>query len=690
MRKLLSFSCSLSDKAKCAGLLSLSFKVFFFVFFLIASTKSIAQTFPDTSSCTSKDLEIVSASLLGSTLCSNCTPGDSVYRILKLAIYNKTGSTRTSFAFWGSLVISNSDGTPSSTTPITGCGGPVASNDTTTLSFSQIGFVCGQSLKITNLWMAWTSAAPGATCPLNSALIAPKCGRKPEIQINTGLGGQLVPTHTTCTTNGSIDLTPTGGKPPYSYLWSTSDGVIPAGQSTNQDLTNLVAGTYTVVITDANACTSTRNAAVSAPGALPGPAGTVTQPNCSTANGTVNVTSPDNSTTYTLKQSNVIIYTAVSGVFSSVVPGTYSLCASKGTCNSVGDNIIVNSQPVTPSAPTADVTQPTCTVATGTIEVTAPLGAGITYSINGTDYQAGTTFSNVLPGTYNVTALANGCTSSATSKTVNAQPTTPNAPSANVTQPTCTVGTGTITITAPLGAGITYSINGTDYQEGTTFNNVAPGTYNVTAMANGCTSSATSKTVNPMLSTPPKPVIIITQPSLCQAKGSIQVCNPTSGYTYKVIINAIVTETIVANGGDVIFGNLDAGSNPGVTVTNTDGCTSPAASCADAVASCPAPPSIARITSSENEVTSQTSVKAYPNPFSDKVKFLVTSSTAGRGTLEVYNMMGQKVKTVYDGFIVEGTQTFELSLPTTQIANLVYVLRIDNKKMTGKLLQINQ
>ena len=46
--------------------------------------------------------------------------------------------------------------------------------------------------------------------------------------------------------------------------------------------------------------------------------------------------------------------------------------------------------------------------------------------------------------------------------------------------------------------------------------------------------------------------------------------------------------------------------------------------------------------------------------------------------------MGQAVKTFYTGFIVAGTQTFEFSLPTQQVANLVYVLRIGDKKVTEK------
>ena len=43
--------------------------------------------------------------------------------------------------------------------------------------------------------------------------------------------------------------------------------------------------------------------------------------------------------------------------------------------------------PGAPAAPTASVTvQPTCAVPTGTIVVTAPTGAGLTYSIDGTTY----------------------------------------------------------------------------------------------------------------------------------------------------------------------------------------------------------------------------------------------------------------------------------------------------------------
>ena len=147
-------------------------------------------------------------------------------------------------------------------------------------------------------------------------------------------------------------------------------------------------------------------------------------------------------------------------------------------CISASTSVTVNAQPPTPAAPTASVTaQPTCAVATGTITVTAPTGGGLTYSIDGTNYQASTVFNNVAPGTYNVTVQnGSGCISTSTSVTVNAQPPTPAAPTASVTaQPTCAVATGTITVTAPTGAGLTYSIDGTNYQASTVFNNVAAG-----------------------------------------------------------------------------------------------------------------------------------------------------------------------------------------------------------------------
>jgi len=82
-------------------------------------------------------------------------------------------------------------------------------------------------------------------------------------------------THLECNTgngaaNGEIDLTVTGGmgitESDYSYAWFTSDG---SGLSaTDADQNNLDAGTYCVVVTDANGCTSEECWTLSASGSM--------------------------------------------------------------------------------------------------------------------------------------------------------------------------------------------------------------------------------------------------------------------------------------------------------------------------------------------------------------------------------------------------------------------------------------
>lgn len=308
---------------------------------------------------------------------------------------------------------------------------------------------------------------------------------------------------------------PGGGNGTFTYLWESSttsatDGFAPAaGTNNGQNYTPAALTTTTWFRRTVTSGCILPSAAIEITVETPAaPAATATQPTCTVATGTITVTTVAG-LTYSINGTD---YQA-GGTFSGVTPGTYQVTArNTNGCTSPATEIIMNAQPATPAAPAATATQPTCTVATGSITVTTT--AGLTYSIDGTTYQTAGTFANITPATYQVTARnADGCVSPATAIVINTQPTTPAAPTVTATQPTCAVTTGTITITAVTG--LTYSINGTDYQTGNTFSNVAAGTYQVTARnADGCTSPAAQVTINTQPVPPAAPGI--TNVTYCQ------------------------------------------------------------------------------------------------------------------------------------------------------------------------------
>lgn len=81
------------------------------------------------------------------------------------------------------------------------------------------------------------------------------------------------------------------------------------------------------------------------------------------------------------------------------------------------------------------------------------------------------------------------------------------------------------------------------------------------------------------------------------------------------------------------------------------------------------------------------SLKVYPNPFSQKVIFEFTAARNSHAVLEITNMLGQKVATVMDRQVEEGVlNRVEYEPFGVNPGTLIYRLRLDDHIQTGRLI----
>ena len=232
--------------------------VFLALFCLVTLNTTAQSTFncPDPDRCTSKDLEVIGAFLTAED-CS-CDAGETVSALLNFKLLNKTGSERTSFAFFATLVRTSSTGQVT-TSEISRCTSPVLPGSTTTITFNDpITFKCGDQLKLTNVYLAWTDASDiekndcATILADKCAKIAPKCGTDDEIIITPLLTAQVTSSIPACIegVGGSVTVTPTGGTGPYDITinGTTRENV------TSATFNNLPADTYTITVEDAAGC----------------------------------------------------------------------------------------------------------------------------------------------------------------------------------------------------------------------------------------------------------------------------------------------------------------------------------------------------------------------------------------------------------------------------------------------------
>jgi hypothetical protein len=351
-------------------------------------------------------------------------------------------------------------------------------------------------------------------------------------------------------TNGIVDLTITGGTAPYSYQWNN-------GAST-QDIYDLSAGTYSVIVTDANGCTAAYSGIVTAPGSAlavtlyPSPAlcfGTPT--------GGVDLTVAGGVPGYTYSWSNGQTSQDLTGV----VGGQYTVTVQDANGCLYADTIEV-SQPQSALTLTQVTTNISCNgLSDGYINLIVSGGTqAYTYLWNTGDTTQD--LSNIPAGSYHVTVTdANGCVGSLT---------------VLVTQPSALVGvsgvatnilchgaaTGSIAVQGTGGTGI-YTYLWNNGSTAATLSGVSAGIYSVTVRDNNGCSANQSWTLSQ-----PTPITLQSTNTniLCYGQTAGSITTSASGgvapYTY-AWTNGLTGATIVNQAAGPYF----------VTVTDGNGCT---------------------------------------------------------------------------------------------------------------------
>jgi gliding motility-associated-like protein len=297
-------------------------------------------------------------------------------------------------------------------------------------------------------------------------------------------------TKATCNTatNGSAYVTVSGGKTPLSYSWSP-------GGSTTKDLINVIAGSYTLTVTDAVGCTKQVNAMITIDSAvsLNATVDSTKASGCSSsASGAVYVTVSGGSAPYSYQWKKGATIVAGTKNLSSVIAGSYTLTITDNN----GCTLLLNATvPVAGSGVTVTLDslhRPTCTVSADG-KIFASVSGGLSpYTYFWSTGSVTEDLINANPGTHVLTATdANGCPgqlfvnlSFDTSKTL-------------VTKVDSTIGAG-----CSLGASAALYITASGgtppysyiWSDGTTMSDlsgVIPGTYTVAVTdAKGCKANA--------------------------------------------------------------------------------------------------------------------------------------------------------------------------------------------------------
>jgi gliding motility-associated-like protein len=348
---------------------------------------------------------------------------------------------------------------------------------------------------------------------------------------------------------GSVDIEIQGGTPPYTYLWSNGN--------VTQDLTSVVAGSYTVTVTDTFACVTQSSFLINQPSELLLQV-TVDDAGCNNNNGSILVVTSGGVGPYSYLWSDGSVNDNLQNLFA----GSYTVTVTDFHSCTVQQNITVNN--LNAATVTLDsLIDVSCkSGSNGAIYVTVSGGAS-PYTYLWSDNSVDEDLLNVPAGVYTLTVSDNnGCVSVYTD-TIN-EP-LPLLANAVITDAKCGLDNGIITVT-PSGGSLPYSFLWSSSASSSTISSLVAGDYTITVTdSRSCTVVDTFTVIN--TGSPSISLVKVDSVScngLTDGAIDIDVAGGVGPYAYTWIGTTQITQDITG---------LQAGGYS-VIVTDFVGCTS--------------------------------------------------------------------------------------------------------------------